>query len=327
MGRMHDALRKAAEERDRKRRHLSGDVASGVPDLAGAVPAVAGIGSTQALTAEIPVSAPRTAEVHGHRGTPPVEEMDLEERPPAHGGRAARALEMRAREEGLRDEAAPVPDAPAPAARTVDPRIVTFHSPLDPRTEQFRSIRASLLSLRPSPRSILITSGSPGEGKSAAAVNLAVTLVEGGTRRVLLIDGNLRNPELDTLVGARPGPGLSDILDGRSEDLAQMIQSTPIPGVDLLPCGTVLDNPGGLLQPRAFSGVLGLVEDRYHFIIVDASSLDEVADAAVLAPEVDGVILAVALEGAARNVAERALEQLDTARARVLGAIAMNCRE
>jgi capsular exopolysaccharide synthesis family protein len=208
----------------------------------------------------------------------------------------------------------------------VDPRIVTFHAPRDPRAEQIRGVRTSILSFDPIPKSIAVTSGSPGEGKSLTAVNLAASLVEGGRRRVLLVDANLRFPELATLCGAEDGLGLSDLMGGVTGDPIPLIRPTGIPGVELLGAGQSLENPGSLLNPRGLSGVLGLVEDGYDFVIVDTPALDEYADAAVLAPEVDGTVLVCQVEGPPRNQAEKALDLLAAARARVLGVIATNCR-
>jgi capsular exopolysaccharide synthesis family protein len=306
---MHEALRKAAEERERRRHKadLTKDPVA-APSLAVARPeAQPSVAATQALVAERPAIA-----------------RPMDRTAPVSGGRALRAIEKHERE-AAGDSAGVLHHLPR-QAQGVDSRVVAFHRPRDPRTEQFRNIRAALLALDPVPRSLLVTSGCPAEGKSIAAANLAATMAEAGARRVLVIDANLRHPEMDALLAARTGAGLSDILDGRVEDLRSSIQTTPIAGVDLLSCGTVLENPGGLLQPRRFSGVVGILEETYDFIIVDSPSLEEFADAAVLAPEVDGVILAVKLAGPSRANAERALEVLDSARARVLGTIATNCR-
>jgi capsular exopolysaccharide synthesis family protein len=321
---MQDALRKAAEERDRRRRREPVD---GGPGLAPDVPAMPpSPGSSHAslplrsLTAELPARAVTVEPPPARTAEPPPRSASPVSAAPAAsaGGRAARALSKLGE--------MPEPATPQRRSAVVDPRIITFHKPRDPRSEAFRSIRASLLTMDAAPKSILITSGSREEGKSLAASNLAASMVENGNRRVLLIDANLRNPELDVLLAARSGPGLSDLLDGRADDLASLIEPTGIPNVDLLSCGTVLDNPGALLQPMSFSGVLWMLERDYDLIIVDSPALEDVADAAVLAPEVDGVVLVVAVEGPSRSGSERAIELLEAARARILGAIAMNCR-
>ncbi len=189
-----------------------------------------------------------------------------------------------------------------------------------------RGLRTTLLTMEQQPKSMAITSGASREGKSLACANLAASLVEGGSRRVLLVDANLRYPELDELVGAARTAGLSDLMGGSVSDVHSVVQPTLIPNVDLICAGTSLDNPGSLLNPKALAGVLGVVEDDYDAVIVDTPALDEYADAAVMAPEVDGAILVCQVEGPARNLAETALDLLESARARVLGIMATNCR-
>lgn len=357
MGRMNEALRKAAEERERKRRQKSRD-------------------SDTATTATPTVpreTAPNEAvTVEGRRADPPAQETvrpepaapaaPAEPRPaarvveppapaapetPAEPARpaatepaepaaddlslAARARE-KARRERVREEAAPAAPRPAPepvrptARQGVDDRVICYHSPRDPRSEQMRGIRTTLLTMDSQPKSVAITSGSPDEGKSLACVNLASSLVEGGTRRVLLVDANLRYPQLVGILGALDAAGLSDLMHGVVSDPKSLIQETGIPNVDLLTAGQSLDNPGSLLNPKALAGVLGLVEDDYDFVIVDTPALDEYADAAVMAPEVDGAILVCQVEGPPRSAAEKALDLLESARARILGLMATNCR-
>lgn len=384
MGRMNDALRKAAEERERKRRQKS-DRSSDT-------------GSTVAPVAPVEVAPTEAVAVDPKvRTTPPPEETLRDEKPvapaavdsavdtprrrepesrpepasrqrpdpeptprvapdPAPAARSGPVTERpagdspaptpsassggsraeRARAKARREREAPAstpapvrpeatPAAPTRESKGVDPRVVCFHSPRDPRAEQMRGVRTSLLTMDTAPKSVAITSGSPGEGKSLACANLAASLVEGGSRRVLLVDANLRHPELHEIVAARVGPGLSDLMGGTSSDPSALVQETGIPGVDILCAGESLENPGSLLNPKALAGVLGLLEGSYDFVVVDTPALDEYADAAVMAPEVDGAILVCAVEGPPRAAAEKALDLLESARTRVLGVLATNC--
>ncbi|MAG57456.1 MAG: hypothetical protein CMJ83_14285 [Planctomycetes bacterium] len=370
---MNDALRKAAEERDRKRRQKarppadSPGSAPGAPVAEEASPAetVSVDAEPEAPRAEPPIAetvradvseaappeteqpkvreaepTPREPKARRSKKSRPkqpettsprevVFEESAEDAPataPDSGGTGSRA--RRAREKILADERRREREAEAAVETSlhVDQRVVTYHEPRDGRAEQIRGIRTSLLSLDPAPNSVVITSGSPNEGKSLACVNLAAALVEGGRRRVLLVDANLRYPQLPDLCGGTSGLGLSDLMNGAISDPKDAIIPTGIPGVELLPAGESLDNPGSLLNPKALSGVLELVEDRFDFVIVDTPALDEYADAAVMAPEADGAILIVQVAGPPRAQAEKALDLLESARARVLGVVAMNCR-
>ena len=314
MGRMNDALRKAAEERERKRRNkvrepdvTTGPTSSAPLDLSSPDAVVLGeqdVDSPSSVAAE--TSDERAASISGGHSV------------------AERARDKVTRER-LRDEVEEALTDQTPS-QGVDQRVISYHGPRDPRAEQMRGIRTTLLTMDSQPKSVAITSGSSDEGKSLACVNLAASLVEGGSRRVLLVDANLRHPQLCEIVVARDGAGLSDLMGGGVADPRPLIQQTGIPNVDLLPAGQLLDNPGSLLNPKALAGVLGMVEDDYDFVIVDTPALDEYADAAVMAPEVDGAILVCQVEGPPRSAAEKALDLLESARARVLGLMATNCR-
>jgi capsular exopolysaccharide synthesis family protein len=173
----------------------------------------------------------------------------------------------------------------------------------------------------------MITSGSPREGKSLATANLAASLVEGGRRRVLIVDANFRNPRQHEILAARSRGGLSEVLSGAIPDARTVVVGTAIQGVDLLPAGNDTHNPGSLILPKAVQEVLAVLEPSYDFIFVDVPSLDEFADASVVSGDVDGVLLVLQLQGPPRRAAERAVETLQAARARVLGVIATNSRE
>jgi protein-tyrosine kinase len=312
MGRIQDALRKAAEERERKRRRPVGEGAEGESAPAATAPRAAA-GSRSDVEAE----ADRMARIRRLTPVLPVDPAG----PLGLTGEAMRRAQ--AEQEASRERERARREAPP----DVDGRLVVVTRPRDPQTEQIRAVRASLLALDPVPRSMLLTAGSPGEAKSVAIANLAACLVEGGRRRCLIIDADLRRPFQHVLLRAKSHPGLSEVLAGRAEEVSECVHATPVAGVDLMPAGSILDNPGSLILPRTFSGVLGLLEGRYDFILVDAPALEGVADAAVLAPEVDGVVVVVEMGEASRARTERAVEVLDQARARLLGAIALNCEE
>lgn len=344
MGRMNDALRKAAEERERKRRQ-KGDRGSDTDSVAAPVAPVDVASDEPTAATEVPRPEAPTPPVASDEAvaTPALPERPkadagpapTEERPGKKQSRAERArAKARAHEERASEATSTmVPDAPAALVEPaplrhrdqVDPRVVCFHSPRDARAEQMRGVRTSLLTMDIAPKSVAVTSGSPDEGKSLACCNLAASLVEGGSRRVLLVDANLRHPELHEIVGVRPGSGLSDLMGGAATDPASLVQETRIPGVDILCAGESLENPGSLLNPKALAGVLGLLEGDYDFVVVDTPALDEYADAAVMAPEVDGAILVCAVEGPPRAAAEKALDLLESARTRILGILATNC--
>src|SRR6185436_16266 len=142
----------------------------------------------------------------------------------------------------------------------------------------FRKIRANLLSLDPRPRTILVTSGAPDEGKSLTAANLALTLLEMGEREVLLVDANFRYPELAGLLAAPSSPGLSDVIGSANGVIAEAVVKTAIPGLFLLPAGGGGISAARQLKPDALKRLLDGLKDRFAFIIVDSPAACDYAD-------------------------------------------------
>jgi capsular exopolysaccharide synthesis family protein len=276
MGRMQDALKKAAEERERRR------------------------------MADARVAAP------AERGQPPIELRREDEA----------AVVTRALERHRAGEAAKT--APPEARRQADERLVVFHSPTDERAEEFRKIRATLLALEPRPRTILVTSGAPGEGKSLMAANLALTLLEMGEREVLVVDANLRHPELSEILGAPEGPGLADLVAAPgSAAVANAIVKTAVPRLFLLPAGHGGIAAARQLQPAALRRVLEGLEERFGFIIVDTPAACDYADAILLSNDVDGVLVVVKVGSGRRAATKKVIDDLESARARLLGTVVL----
>lgn len=331
MGRMHDALRKAAEERESKRRRHT-DPSVRRPTTTGAnapeQTAIDGAGAdvVRPTTTRRPLET-RTNEFLRDRET---------RRPPTTQGfaretaRHVTVAETSLTEvpKGLATPVQPLGEAARARIRlgVIDERLIVFHNPRDARTEQFRSLRANLLTLEQIPKTILLTSGSPNEGKSLTAVNLAAALVEDGIHTVCLIDANLRVPGLHTLLGTEDGPGLVEVLTGVEPEPMSVIQETGIPGVSVLAAGDIPDNPGALLVRRSLRRVLDAVAANFDYVLIDTPAMNPFADASVLAPETDGVLMVVQLESSPKARTERAVETLQAARARILGSVVTNAR-
>src|SRR5712664_5032434 len=124
--------------------------------------------------------------------------------------------------------------------------------------EQFRTLRSRLYRLREKRpiRTLLITSASPGEGKSFVALNLAQAIARQHERRALLIDADLRAPSLHVAMGAPSWPGLSDCLMGEADEFS-IIQSNPQDNLFFIPAGTSISNPTELLANNRLRSLLG----------------------------------------------------------------------
>lgn len=199
--------------------------------------------------------------------------------------------------------------------------LLTQGAPDSPRFEAFRVMRSNLqfLDLDSPPRAIVITSSVPNEGKTSTAVNLAISMAQTG-QRVLLVEGDLRDPKLAGTLGLRRTVGMTTALIG-SARLEDCIQHHRESGVDLLAGGQTPPNPAELLQSDAVEALLDHLRSTYDRIVIDAPPLLPVADAAVLTRHVDGAILVVCHGRTSRSEAAASKERLDTVGGRLLGVV------
>lgn len=165
--------------------------------------------------------------------------------------------------------------------------------------------------------SIVVTSSVQGEGKTETSTNLAKVLAEAGAR-VLLVDADLRRPQVGARLGLDDELGLSDVLTGRA-DLNDVMLS--VDDLSVLTAGTVPPNPSELLGSEAMAELLALLETHFEYVILDAPPLLPVTDAAILSHQAGGAVV-VARSGVARqNQLTEALSTLEAADASVYGIV------
>ena len=177
-------------------------------------------------------------------------------------------------------------------------------------TEEFRTLRSRLYHMREKMtlKKLLITSALPKEGKSFTASNLAQVLVRQHGRRVLLIDADLRGPRLHLMLGTTASPGLSDYLQGRSDEFSIM-QRGPMENLFLIPSGDEISDPAELVSNGRLKFLLQRVEALFDWIIIDSPPAVPVSDASVLAKSCDGVLMVVRSNATPVDMARRAREE------------------
>lgn len=185
--------------------------------------------------------------------------------------------------------------------------------------EGYRLVRTALAFCWPeqASRVLVVTSTAPGEGKTLTAVNLALTLVS-TSARVLLVDCDLRKAQAHALLKTRRSPGLSDVLVGKAKP-SESIQR--IQDLHFLGSGSFAPSPADLMTTAAMKGFLDGLRSVYDWIVVDTPPVGAVADALILAPLSDGVILVLGAEMVAKKSARHTLERLAETGARVLGIV------
>jgi capsular exopolysaccharide synthesis family protein len=188
------------------------------------------------------------------------------------------------------------------------------------RAEEFRCVRTNLTSIKMGKvRTIAITSAEPAEGKSSTAANLAIVLAEAG-RRVVVVDANLRKPRLAEIFDVTHAVGLANVL-ARQASLASVLQQWRGHSLWVLTSGTSPTSPGELLGSSAMGALLQELKDKFDVVIVDASPVLPVTDAAVVAAQVDGTILVVRHGRTRAGQVRAAAEALHAVEAKMLGCV------
>lgn len=199
--------------------------------------------------------------------------------------------------------------------------ILTDLDPDDPAVEAYRALRTNVTFVgaeRPI-QLISVTSPGPSEGKSTTAANLAVTLAQGGNR-TLLIDGDLRRPQLHRAFGLVDHPGLTDVLVGHAQR-REAVRPDVVQDLDVLPAGSLPPNPSELLGSEAMQGIITKLRRDYDYLVIDTPPILPVTDSAVVAAFADATILVMRSGETEEDAAQRAVEQLRQVRARVAGTV------
>jgi|GEM_PF-378092 len=201
---------------------------------------------------------------------------------------------------------------------------------LSNEAEAFRMLRISLaFSWGDGPRTLVVTSAAPQEGKTLIAANLAVAFARGGAR-VLLVDCDIHRPRLHRVFRASRTPGLMDLLRSGSADSLlpaavnhrlDAIRRTGVDRLSLLPCGANAQQTPELLEPATLRGLLKALRVDFDVILLDTPPVLVSADAATLAASADGVLMVVRAGHTDRRAAELARNRVVSAGGRVLGAV------
>ena len=208
----------------------------------------------------------------------------------------------------------------APSSSHSNGRALSYGGSSSLAGEAYRMLRTSLLLSRAGapPKTTLVASAVPGEGKTTTAVNLSIVLAGTG-RKVLLIDADLRRPHCHEVFGLDNGLGLSEALTGIGE-LANLIRHIDVGNLYLLTSGTMPPNPSELLGSEKMRELFESLSGQYDCIIIDTAPITLVTDAVMLSSMVDGVLV-VAHKRTARQQVKAALSRLEYAQAKVFGVV------
>jgi capsular exopolysaccharide synthesis family protein len=199
--------------------------------------------------------------------------------------------------------------------------LVVHTHPKSSAAECCRTIRTNLtfMSAETPRKTLVVTSASPREGKTTVSLSLAISLAQSG-KRVLIVDTDLRKPRIHRTFEKPAARGVTTVLVGE-HSLEEAIQETGVPQVDMLAAGPVPPNPSELLHTAQFRELVVRLSRLYDQVIFDSPPLAAVTDAAIIAPQVDGVILVVHGRRTSREALRSALRQLRDANSQVVGGV------
>jgi succinoglycan biosynthesis transport protein ExoP len=194
--------------------------------------------------------------------------------------------------------------------------------PRSPVAEAFRSLRTNInfASVDTPLRRILITSPTPKDGKTTISSNLAVVLAQ-GEKKVVLIDADLRRPQIHHRFGLMNRFGLSDLFVQSIDKFADALQPSNSPRLAIITSGSLPPNPAELLTSKRMDTILDLLMKGFDTIIIDTPPILTVTDAAALAQSVDGVILVAKPGSTKKSAFKQSIETLKAVKANILGVV------
>jgi len=211
--------------------------------------------------------------------------------------------------------------------QAVNPYLVMFHDPAGFRAEQVRSLRNKLMALNPDggPKSLVVTSAIRAEGKSVSAINVALAFAELDSHRVILVDGDLRRPAVESYLNLAREPGLSDLLMGTA-GLDRVVRSGGVRNLDVIGAGARVASPSEILSGPKIDDLYRRLKERYRYVIVDTPPVLTASDTGVLASQADGTLLVIRLEHSSKPHTKDAIRHLNDLGANVMGTFVTEVR-
>jgi succinoglycan biosynthesis transport protein ExoP len=202
---------------------------------------------------------------------------------------------------------------------------VTYHDAGSIIAETYRNLRTSILLSAHNgipPKSLLITSSQKGEGKTTTAINMAIAFAQTGAK-VILLDCDMRNPNVHKALNLKNDAGMSTFLSGNS-DLSSLIQASSIPNLSVVPSGPIPPNPAELVGSSRMQEGLTLLQSLVNYVVIDTPPVLAVADARILGTVVDGVVLVVKAGTTPKDAVRHTKLLLQDINARIIGILLNN---
>ena len=207
---------------------------------------------------------------------------------------------------------------------TLARQLITVSHPKSVVSEQIKTIRTNINFSMPDKdlKTILLTSSTPGEGKSTNSSNIAVVYAQSG-KKVLLVDSDMRKPTTHHTFGLGNVSGLSTLLI-RQHTIEEVIHNTEIEGLSVITSGPIPPNPAELLASNTMDQFIDNVKSKFDIIVFDAPPVLSVTDAQILSNKCEGTLLIINSEEAEKDNVLKAKDMLIASKANLIGAILNN---
>jgi polysaccharide biosynthesis transport protein len=207
------------------------------------------------------------------------------------------------------------------------PELLLNESPRSALAEAFRQLRTSVLlaSAGGAPKTLLVTSSQPSEGKTTTAVNTAVILAQTGAK-VLVLDADMRRPRIHSVFNLENSLGLSGILSSKmtEAEMLAVVQHHEESGLYVLTSGRIPPNPAELLGSDQMRGLMATLGNTFAHIVIDSPPVASFTDGVLLSSVADGVLLVVHGGAASRHIVRRATQLLTGVGAKIFGVVLNN---
>ncbi|HIE71820.1 MAG TPA: polysaccharide biosynthesis tyrosine autokinase [Planctomycetes bacterium] len=211
--------------------------------------------------------------------------------------------------------------------QSVNPYLVMFHDPAGFRAEQVRGLRNRLVAMNPDgePKTLVVSSAVRGEGKTIAALNLAMAFAELERHRVVIVDADLRRPSCERFLNLNAEAGLTDVLLGH-EPVDKLLRPAGYRQLMLLGAGSRVDNPAEVLSSSRLEQLVQRLKENFQYVVIDAPPVLPSTDAGVLSAAADGTVMVIRLEHSQKKQSRDAVRTLADMGGNVLGTFVTEIR-
>ncbi|CEN79986.1 CpsD/CapB family tyrosine-protein kinase [Paraclostridium sordellii] len=201
-------------------------------------------------------------------------------------------------------------------------RLITRRDPKSPISEAYRTIRTNIefSNLDREIKTIVVTSSKQNEGKSTVIANLAVSFAGMEDKKVLIIEGDLRNPTVHRMFNLSNSHGITEILTGK-KSFQECVYKTEIQGLEVITCGKIPPNPSEMLASKKMKAFIESLKDYYDYIFIDAPPIGIITDAGIVSTYTDGAMLIVGSKEVDIEMVKIAKSRLEKVNANILGLV------